>query len=356
MVKKAAILTINDDMNLGNRLQNYAVQESLRKYNIKVETISNQDGIYGIRYLKKKVVNTLKKIFPNKEETFRYNNFMKFNKNIKYSKYRIDQKHIPSKINKYYDCFFTGSDQVWNPNFKSRSDIDFLTFASKEKRNSISASFGVNNIPESQRKRYKKNLEEMKNISVREERGKEIIKEITNRDDVEVLVDPTMLLEKEEWEKVMVKPQKRVPQKYILNYFLGNLSEEREKKIKEFAKKNECQIINILDKKDPFYIYGPSEFIFLEKNAFAICTDSFHSCVFAILFKRPFIVFERDDLYEKMNSRIETLLKKFELKNRILEGNIDAEKLEIDYSKVDKILKKERKKASNYIEKVLNGN
>ena len=142
--------------------------------------------------------------------------------------------------------------------------------------------------------------------------------------------------------------------KYILNYFLGELSEERKKEIDRIAKENNCEVINILDKKSPFYQTGPSEFLWLEKNAFLICTDSFHSSVFAILYNRPFIVFDREGNGQGKNSRIETLISKFKLKNREYNGkNITQENLEHDYTEAYKILEEERKKSDKFLRKAL---
>lgn len=353
-MKKVGILTINDDTNYGNRLQNYAVQEFCKKNNLKAETIHNQKDIIGIRVLKRKIGKIIKSFFKKYQ---RYNMFMRFNNNIKYSKYYIDDKHIPHKLSDKYDFFVTGSDQVWNPTFvRKMTDIDFLCFAEKNKRNSFSASFGISEIPDNMKEYYKEKLNGLNNISVREDRGKEIIEELTGRTDVEVLVDPTMLLTAEEWDKIAKKPKQLKCDKYILNYFLGELSESRKNEIDRIAKENNCEVINILDKKSPFYQTGPSEFLYLEKNAFLICTDSFHSSVFAILYNRPFIVFDREDKEVKMNSRIETLINKFNLKNRKFEGKITKENIEDDYTEAYQILEKEREKANNFLEKCLKDN
>lgn len=352
-MRKIGVLTINDDGNFGNRLQNYAVQESFRLLNCEVETISNQKNIIESNVYKKKINGFIKRFIP-KTSYKRYSNFMKFNKNIKYSKYYIDENHIPTNLNNEYDFFFTGSDQVWNPTFNRMSDIDFLTFADKEKRNSFSASFGISEIPGDMRFYYREKLLGLNHISVREDRGKEIIEELTGRTDVEVLVDPTMLLNSNQWDKVSKKPKNFKSKKYILNYFLGELSDQRKQEIDRIAKKNDCDIINILDKNDSLYISGPSEFLWLEKNAFLICTDSFHSSVFAILYDRPFIIFDREDNEEKMNSRIETLLSKFQLKNREYNGvQITEENLKHDYSKAYEILEEEREKSKKFLCKVL---
>ena len=220
-----------------------------------------------------------------------------------------------------------GSDQVWNPKFDRLSDVDLLSFATPEQRISFSASFGISELPENSKEKAKRELEKFKAISVREDRGKEIVEELTERKDVQVLVDPTMLLTSEEWDKVAKKPEQLKTDKYILNYFLGEISEKRKKEIERIAKENNCEIINILDKNSPFYQTGPSEFLYLEKNAFLICTDSFHSSVFAILYNRPFVVFDREDSNVKMNSRLDTLLKKFKLENRWYKDKITEEQL-----------------------------
>ena len=131
------------------------------------------------------------------------------------------------------------------------------------------------------------------------------------------------------------------------------MSEKRKKEIERIAKENNCEIINMLDKNSPFYQTGPSEFLYLEKNAFLICTDSFHSSVFAILYNRPFVVFDREDANVKMNSRLDTLLKKFKLENRWYEDKITEEQLQVDYKESYMILEGERKKAKEFLENAI---
>lgn len=352
-MKKVAILTISDNANLGNRLQNYATQEFLKQQGLEVETIQNYIGYKNKVYL---IIKRFLKLFLANKKYKREKNFKEFNKkNMRFSKYIIRNKKNYPKVNDKYDYFITGSDQVWNPKFERTSDIDFLTFAEKKKRISFSASFGVSEIPEDLKNYYMERLNGLNKISVREERGEEIIEELTGRTDVEVLLDPTMLVKTEKWDSVMKRPkelEKINGKKYILNYFLGNLSEERKIEIERIAKENDCEIINILNDDDAFYSCGPSEFLYLEKNAFLICTDSFHSSVFAILFNRPFIVFDREDSNTKMNSRIETLLKKFDLEGRWFKNNIKENQLVANYS-TKKALEIERNKAKKFIEEAI---
>ena len=354
-MKKIAIITIIDYSNYGNRLQNYALQIILLKNKFQVETIQNLDGIYNKNYyriVKRKLGDIVKK-FSSNPINKKYISLINFSKNISKSKNLIDKNHIDKNITYFYDYFIVGSDQVWNPNFGRLSDVDLLSFVEPSKRISFSASFGISKLPKQYHEKAKKELSKFKAISVREDAGKKIIEDVVGRNDVEVLVDPTMLLTADEWDKVSKKPKMLKNDKFILNYFLGELSEQRKNEINRVAKENDCEVINILDKNSPFYECGPSEFLYLEKHAFLICTDSFHSSVFAILYNRPFIVFNREDNIVSMNSRLETLLSKFKLENRKYSGKITKNDLSCNYQESYKILDKEKEKSIKWLKKAL---
>lgn len=356
-MRKVLIITLYGNSNFGNKLQNYALQEYIKKVDKTVEVKTQKikyekdcNNIIGY-YLYKTYyfIKRIRKRIDNREKKF-----IKFSNN--YIKYTHDMigTNTRKKI-QGYNYYLYGSDQVWNPNGAGKSNL----FIGLQTNNNIAyaASLSTNEVPEKLKEKYQKSLCNFKNISIREDKGKEIVEELTGRNDIEVLVDPTMLLTSEEWNKLSNRPKQLdnvKEDKYILNYFLGELSEARKKEIERIAKENNCHIINILDKNDPFYVCGPSEFLYLEKHAFLICTDSFHSSVFAILYNRPFIIFEREDKLQKMNSRIDTLLSKFKLKNRRYNGtSITKENLEHDYAEAYKILEEERKKSKEFLEKAL---
>lgn len=345
---KTGIITLNGNKNYGNKLQNYALKTTLEKLNCDTDTLwleTNKEKT--IRYIKEIIKFTLMHTQYKREKIFK-----QFNKdylNVKYTK-------LDKKINNLYNYFIVGSDQVWNWSFDVNFDTYFAKFSSKEKNISYAASFGLDYIKDDLKDTYKNGLNNFNYISVREDRGKELVEELTVRKDAEVVLDPTMLLTEEEWEKIIKKPKKLISKKYILTYFLGELSTERQEEIKRIAKENNCDIIDALDKKGDFYTIGPSEFLYLEKNAFLICTDSFHSCVFALIFNRPFVIFDREDKEIKMNSRIETLLSKFELENRKYEGKIIDKNLKHNYKKAYKVLEKEREKSIIFLKKALNIN
>ena len=346
-MKKAGIITLFGEYNFGNRLQNYAVQEVLKKFDLEVETI---------KYLG---INDDVASEANDIHKSRLEKFKKFNEHIKFNEFNMYKEYnVPENFSDQFDYIIMGSDQIWNFTFdKIFSDKAFAAFAPKNKKISFSASFGVNYTPEKDSELYKMCKDKIKDISaisVREEAGKEIIKELTGRTDVEVLIDPTMMLTEKDWEKVMKKPENLKTDKFIVKSFLGNSSDNSWKEICRIAEENNCEIIDISDKKSPYYNMGPAEFLYLEKNAFLVATDSFHACVFSILFSTPFIVFKRDDNeLESMHSRIETLFKTFNIENRIFSGKITDEILKADYVEAHKKLKIERQKAKEFLTKSL---
>lgn len=346
-MKKAGIITIFNEYNFGNRLQNYAVQETLKKLNLDVKTIKYL-GLYD------KVASS-----ETEKDISRLNKFKDFNKNIVFADEIIYKElDVRNDFHEDFDYFIIGSDQIWNFTFdRLFSDKAFAAFAPKHKKISFSASYGVSYLPEEETEFHricKNGLEDMKAISVREHVGKDLVKDLSGRTDVEVLVDPTMMLTCREWEKVMKKPDMLKTDKFIVKSFLGDTSNKAMQEIVRVANENNCEIVDISNENSPYYDMGPAEFLYLVKNAFLVATDSFHACVFSILFSTPFIVFEREDsVSEKMHSRIETLLEKFKMENRIFEDNITEEILNFDCSHTVPILEEERDRVISFLQNAL---
>ncbi len=197
----------------------------------------------------------------------------------------------------------------------------------------------------------------MHRISVREESGAKIVKELTGRD-VVVLVDPTMMLSKEKWLSLAKPAEAKPAEKYLLTYFLGQKTKSTKLKIKEIANTYGFTVVNLADIDDPErYTADPAEFIDYINSASLVCTDSFHGVVFSILMEVPFIVFKRHELggtAPSMYSRINTLLRTFKLEGRKAENIANLSNvLDVDYSHVAPILKNERQKAVDYLKEAL---
>ena len=182
-----------------------------------------------------------------------------------------------------FDCLVCGSDQIWNSDYPENDKANFGYFSPKIKVISYAASFGTDTIAQNKKKRYSKYLKRMAAISVREEKGKELANQLTGREDIYLHLDPTLLLRAEEWKKIEKKPKLYDGGNYILKYFLGEKDSKINQDIEKFAKANKLTIIDVISQDSPYYNIGPSEFLFLERNAEVIITDSFHACVFAYI-------------------------------------------------------------------------
>lgn len=362
--KTAAIISLYGNSNFGNKLQNYAVQEILKKEDL------NTVNIVNVPWLNNKRVNyiivlklyikgifhyilkgdKIKDCVDTKDPKERKKNFLEFNKKIANSKHFFSFSRL-QEFDKY-DYYFVGSDQIWNPIYGGLSDLDLLTFTQKKKI-AISASFGIDEIPLDYKERVKQYISKFDAISVREEEAKKIIETMTDRQDVEVLIDPTMMLSKEEWDKIVKKPKKTLPNKYIVCYFLGTKTKEYISVVHKIAAEKGCEIIDLSDLESEFYCCGPSEFVYLIKTSEFVCTDSFHASVFSILYNRPFVVFDRNGKHTGMGSRISTLLKTFHLGKLHYTGNLQDVSLEYDFSMANQLLDKEREKAYKFIHHAL---
>lgn len=370
-MKKIAIITLNGYYNYGNRLQNYALQETLKGLGFDVETIINhtkfnkeKNSVSIIKKIRQKNINQLyraslnkvkKHMHDKKLEEKRIERFKKFTFNyISETNYSISENEIPEDLSDRYNFFVVGSDQVWNPYFRKGSEIELLTFVPEHKRISYAASFGISEMPDKYFETYRSALMEMPSISVREHAGAEIVKTLTGKD-VKVVLDPTMMLTKEKWISISKKPVNKPKKQYLLTYFLGDIPKKRMKQFKDIAGKRDLEIVHLSQMKDKTtYLTDPSEFIDYINSASLFCTDSFHGAAFSILLKTPFIVYDREGNSPTMNSRIQTLLKTFKLESRSAENmKLDKQIFEIDYSQTNSILEVERKKSFDYLNTAL---
>ncbi len=172
-------------------------------------------------------------------------------------------------------------------------------------------------------------------LSCREKDGSKILQRLSGKN-VETIIDPTLMLDKKEWDQVAKKPvYYKDKEKYILIYFLGNILDKYNSVIKDISRKFNLKIINIGDAKSVYYQCGPSEFIWLVKHCELMLTDSFHGTVFSYIYDRPVKVFHRSDNLSSMNSRLTNLIDTLKL-NRIYFEDINLEEdnlFEVAYDK-----------------------
>ncbi len=373
-MRKVGIITLVGYFNHGNRLQNYATQETISSLGYDVETIIYNRRIDGpkepwssvlIRKLttfrkllqkrdyepiKEKIIDVFyRSTIQEREESFR----LFTESHIHETDFRITDHCIPDNLAERYDFFVTGSDQVWNP--AAGNPIYFLTFAPAHKRIAYAASFGVSNLPESCLENYSKWISEIPYLSVREQAGADIIKELTGRDAV-VLVDPTLMLSKSKWLSISKSGAHKPSKPYLLTYFLGPIAGDVKNKIKDIAFRKTLEVVHLASFRDKgIYTADPAEFLDYINSAEIVFTDSFHGTVFSILFEKPFVVCDRISSVA-MHSRIDTILSKFKLESRRWQ-NIKTQQeghfFEVDFSHVPPILELERKKAIDFLKVAL---
>lgn len=223
-----------------------------------------------------------------------------------------------------------------------------------QKRIAFSASIGYEELPTEVLERYTKYWKQMRYISVREDSAADIIEKATGKRP-DVFLDPTLLLTQNEWNEIVEKPKCRIPDKYILGLFLGNMPQEIKTKYEQ-AYGMEFVILN--DKSFPdYYVLGPSEFVWLIQNAELVLTDSFHCSVFSIIYHKQFWIFERDDTeLGNMFTRLETLLKRFDMMDRIQKWNvaISFEQIKEErFVKAEEIRAMERNRVLNIFENII---
>ena len=385
-MRKIGIISLYEGYNFGNRLQNYAVEKLLKDrgyetytFRYEIDHSKRDELVSPINKIKPGYLRNYLKIhlgrkIPMKDSCYSlvarlscfFSSRQKVLLNAKkqreaaYSSFDSNYLHfadyiirLGEKNEEWTDCyayFVCGSDQVWNPHYASTSDICFLQFAPEEKRVAFIPSFGVSEIPQTKIEVFSNWINHIPVLSVREERGREIIKELTGRDS-KLLVDPTMLITKDEWIDFAKKPKFELPNRYLLSYFLGNRTKEYDSRQRELAQSLNIEIVNLLDLMQPQY-YGcsPNEFVYCVQHAEAICSDSFHASVFSILFEKPFVAFDRVEGGRKMGSRIHTLLQKFNMEDRFYNGMPITLKF-AESNKVAMVLEQERGEARRFFDK-----
>ena len=261
-------------------------------------------------------------------------------------------------LNDDYDYFVCGSDQIWSPLcFDSHYFLDFVQ--DKSKKIAYAPSIGTDEIKNPYiSEKMASLISRFANVSVRENAGKRIIKELTGQD-APVVLDPTLLLDSAEWNSV-ADTTYNVPGKYILCYFLGCNEKYWEEVLRLSVRENlPLVVIPVFEKdftrsKNVPKDVGPAQFLTLVKNATFVCTDSYHGSIFSLLYKKSFAVFSRfsrNDI-RNQNSRIDTFCENFNLENRRVSKQNPLNEIfsnHIDWSEPYARLAELRKKSTDYL-------
>lgn len=323
-MKSIGIITFHESSNYGAILQSFALQSFLNNNEFEVRIIDYKNAdrqyaqVHGLKRIRSVVWNkTLRRFFNDKNRMVRTNVFR--NKFISLSDGSYTDKQTIMDNPPEFDCYITGSDQVWNKRNNNGDTTYFLDFVPSGKRRiSYAPSFGAGQMNNEYLKLIKPYIEKIDCLSVRETSGAEIIKQLCGRS-AQVVCDPVFLLTREQWQKIIKSPE---DPGYILCYYMPgdklveNAILDISKRIKY---KSGLRIVNIGKKDyDKIKIWepnrfdlGPEEFVGAIANAEYVVTNSFHGTAFSVLFgKKVFVPYRTDLPKEKaLNTRMVELLK-----------------------------------------------
>ncbi len=374
--------------NYGAQLQAYATQVMVESLGHKTEVIDYSPkkgdrhiiicrGLLTYLYQKFLFKRKVRKHATSNDELFLKN---KKEREVQYQLFIERRFHDIVKVNGYkelavrgseYDAVLIGSDQKWLPGFSFGNFTSLRFVPDNVRKISYATSLGVSEYPKycwpSSRKAWKR----INYLSVREQQGADIIKQVCGFDTpVQVVVDPTYLLTKTQWED-LIPIEKKSQQKYVFCYFLGN-DDTSKYLARHFADEKKLKLVSVLSKEsyspiDQTYadelVIGntPEDFINWIRGAEYVFTDSFHGTAFSVINEKQFFIsYRKRSEATSRNSRIDNILERWGLRDRlVLPGTtVDALSLvnDIDYEKVNARVNIEREKSIVFLKEALNFN
>lgn len=346
MSKKIAILTQPLHDNYGGLLQAYALKTILEDNSgVAVDIINRrrdtESFMFHFKNFVKKILGKKAKLILTKKQKSVISEHTNYfaNKYIKNITEAITTGEGLHKISNNYKLFFVGSDQCWRPSYSPQISNYYLDFLEENEVKGVAyaASFGVDNweyTPE-QTKVCKQNISKFKAISVREDSGIGLCEKHLDAPAMHV-VDPTMLLTKEEYIALIEQEKEPVINGELMHYVLDS-NNDKEALINSIASFYDYKIFSCHQKKkvSKENLNNIEDCVFPRvtkwlngfHTAKFIITDSFHGTVFSILFNKPFLVVANS---KRGKARFDSLLKMFNLQDRLLVDINDINNLKIE--------------------------
>lgn len=364
-MSKIGVITLHRVTNFGSLLQTYATERTLQKQGYDVKVIDFvPEGLSFKRALWPKggsIIKKTTKFFPllacNIYQFHMCNHFLKHYVTLTDERYHSYGELKARKLEA--DIYLSGSDQVWNTqNNNPKEDLGayYLAFCEDKPRIAYAGSFGRTSFSDDEKARIKPWLSLYTAISVREDTGLTILKEL-GVEGIHV-VDPTFLLNKSEWLEFYKQTRRNLPKDgyvFVYNLNRNKLIEEIAQRI---AKKHGLRIVNFADTFE--FIHGatnrlfntPFDFLGYLANAEYVITDSFHGTSFSLNLEKQFVTVAAP----KYNSRIESVLRMMHCEDRLVKSAEEAIRIceqKIDYSLVFCEVNKQRERSMKFLESAL---
>lgn len=361
---KIAILTYNIGQNYGGILQCYALMTKLKMMGHDPELLyieSKSPDNLG-NFVRKKILSRFTNRYDHLiNENVIYRNMFDFiEKNItpktKPLKNREDFFSISKKD---YEAYIVGSDQVWRPDLFKHIEYSFFGFVKSDEPKFLSyaPSFGVEQwkFSAKQTEEFRNQIQRFSGVSVREDSGVSLCKKYFGVEALHVL-DPTALLDKETYISLIEKEDREFNSPSLLTYILDE-SLEKDKIVKSIADSQNLLPIKVgpekkqsQDVNDLIYPTVTSWISGFNEASFVV-TDSFHGCVFSVIFNKPFLVVGNK---ERGMARFKSFLEKLGLTSRLIqdssEFNIDLIFEEINWDTVNQNLNRQKEISIDYLQ------
>lgn len=363
---KIDIVTLHRAQNYGSVLQAFALQKQIEKLGHQAYILDYYPERYTNKGLLKRLKNKSSRfnnplvlliakllIYPSYlKKGIQFNKFMHY-LNLEKPSFATNEEGMGRFTDA--DAYCAGSDQIWNSHWNEGVEKAlFLDFVPKGKLCfSYAASIGLSNIPSNEIDETKFLLDKFEFLSLREDKGVELVRELGRTDAVQCL-DPTLLMSKEEWSQYADDSYNG--KEYVLTYNLHH-DPEIDKCAKAIASKFHLQIRNISYNWHDIVRHGHLDwcptvegFLGLIKNAKYVVADSFHATAFSIIFEKPFVVITP----EVASSRLSSLLKMLGLDDHNINKFTSLNVIEqpIDYIRVKSIIATKQRESIFYLNKV----
>lgn len=360
---KAGILTFHFSDNLGAALQAYALQTVVKQLGHDCEIIDYRPA--GMPDDNRHLIS-LNFSSPYTLIRSLLGGMIHFPSNMVYQyrwkKFRRDHFCLSEKVNGKaelintmgYDILIVGSDQVWNEQITGPDSGYFLEWAAEEiKKISYAASFGEKTNAALTETEYVRKLERFHFLSVREVYARDILS-LKIKNEIQVLPDPTLLLQKKD---MKLRKQSLMKRPYLFLYIV-TVTPLVKQAAYMIARKRGLTVVDIGDQIYPFckrkkHIHdaGPWEFVNLVYYADVVVTSSFHGTVFSMLFHKEFYSVPGS----VQDGRISDLCRKLGTESNVIYKMSDLKraKTEIDYELLEKKLEEIRNQAENWLRETM---
>lgn len=362
---KIIVLTLPLNTNYGGILQAYALQTVLQRMGHEVILLERKKDIFQLKGFKNRLIRVITRIFFKQESL----KFVVWGKVDAFKKKYINLFQI-KEFERFVesvrpDAYVVGSDQVWRPFWKDNYIPDFfLEFAKNDKSSkkiAYAASFAVDEweFSADETTRYAALIKLFNAVSVRESSGVELCRQYFDVNAVQML-DPTLLLDKNDYERLVRENSEKKSSGKLFSYMLDASDFKRdvvrvaENSLDAVSFSLSCELCSSITQlffsRSRYQIPSVTTWLKAYMDADYVVTDSFHGCVFSIIFNRPFWVIGNAG---RGMARFTSLLKMFGLEDRMLSPKVDIDTFDfskpIDWTSVNRIKKGWQEKSLEFL-------